>query len=91
MRAARDHRRPGQVRDMSKLIQVPHDALSPQALRAVIEEYVTRAGTDYGTRERTIEEKIADVQRQVERGEAIILFDVDAATTNIVPAREAAT
>ena len=39
------------------LVEVPQDAVSREALRAVIEEYATRAGTDYGTRERTIEEK----------------------------------
>ena len=48
----------------SNLVQIPHSTLSPEALRGVIEEYVTRAGTDYGARETPIEEKIADVQRQ---------------------------
>ena len=72
------------------VIEVPHSALSPEALRGIIEEFVTRAGTDYGAREKAIEEKIADVQRQLERGEAIIVFDADSATTN-VPARETAT
>ncbi len=66
------------------LIEVPLGALSAEALRGVIEEYVTRAGTDYGAREKAIEEKIADVNRQLERGEAIIVFDPDAETTNIV-------
>lgn len=47
---------------------------------------MTRAGTDYGAQERTIEEKLADVERQLERGEASIVFDVDTGTTNIVPA-----
>jgi uncharacterized protein YheU (UPF0270 family) len=72
-------------------VQIPHDALSPEALRGVIEEYVTRAGTDYGAHEKPIDEKIADVERQLARGEAIIVFDVEAATTNIVPARKATT
>jgi uncharacterized protein YheU (UPF0270 family) len=49
----------------------------------------SRAGTDYGASEKSIEEKIADVQRQLERGEAVIVFDVDAATTNIVATHEA--
>jgi uncharacterized protein YheU (UPF0270 family) len=71
----------------SKPIEVPHGALSPEALRGVIEEYVTRPGTDYGVREKPLEEKIADVQRQLERGEAVVVFDAATATTNIVPAR----
>ncbi|TMA74797.1 MAG: YheU family protein [Deltaproteobacteria bacterium] len=72
-------------------IEVPLHALSPEALRGVIEEYVTRAGTDYGMREKAIEEKIADVQRQLECGEAVIVFDAEAQTTNIVRVVEANT
>ena len=70
---------------MSRLIDVPPDALSPEVLRSVIEEFVTRAGTDYGPQERTLEEKIADVERQLEQGEAVIVFDPVTVTTNIVP------
>ena len=72
----------GSERDV---IEVPHHALSPEALRGVIDEFITRAGTGYGTRERTIEEEIADVQRLLERGEAVIPFQTDAHTTNIIP------
>jgi len=61
------------------------------ALRGVIEEYVSRAGTDDGAREKRIEEKIVDVERQLERGEAVIVFNADTATRNIVPARDAIT
>ncbi len=54
----------------------------------MIEEFVTRAGTDYGVREKAIEEKITDVQRQLERGEAVIVFDTATVTTNIVRPNE---
>jgi uncharacterized protein YheU (UPF0270 family) len=67
------------------MVEVPRKALSREALRGVIEEFVTRPGTDYGMQERTIEEKVADIERQLDRGDAIIVFDPDAATTNIVP------
>ena len=35
-------------------MQIPHDQLSPQALRGLIEEFVTRDGTDYGTTEASL-------------------------------------
>jgi len=73
----------------ARTIEVPQHALSGEALRGVIEEFVTRRGTDYGTQERTLDAKIADVRRQLECGDAIIVFDVDAGTTNIVPHRRA--
>jgi len=72
----------------SNLVQVPHGALSLEALDRVIAEFVTRAGTDYGAEEKAIEEKITDVKRQLERGEAVIVFDVDVETVNIVPIHE---
>jgi uncharacterized protein YheU (UPF0270 family) len=69
------------------MIEVPRQALSAEALSNLIQEFATRAGADYGGRGKAIEEKIADVQRQLERGEAVIAFDIDTATTNIVPTR----
>lgn len=65
-------------------IEVPHAALSAAALRALIEEFVSRDGTDYGIAERTLDEKVRDVQRQLERGEAAIMFDPESRTTHIV-------
>ncbi|MFZ9890043.1 MAG: YheU family protein [Myxococcota bacterium] len=49
--------------------------LSPQALAGVIESFVLREGTDYGHEEHSLEEKVASVRAQLERGEARIAFD----------------
>lgn len=68
-------------------IDVPYTALPPATLRAVVEEFVTRAGTDYGAREKTLEEKIEDVLRQLRRGEAKLVFDAESNSVNIVVAR----
>jgi hypothetical protein len=54
---------------------VPHTALSAAALRGVIESFVLREGTDYGERDVPHEAKVAQVLRQLERGEARIMFD----------------
>ena len=67
-------------------VEVPYTALSEAVLARLIEEFVTRAGTDYGTVERSLDEKIADVRRQLVRREAVIVFDPATETTNIVPA-----
>lgn len=68
-------------------VEVPLDTLSPAALRGVIEAFVLREGTDYGERERTLEEKVADVRRQLVRGEATIVFDPDTESVDLVPTR----
>jgi uncharacterized protein YheU (UPF0270 family) len=67
-----------------KMIVIPHTALSPEALRGVIESFVLREGTDYGEREYTLDEKVAHVLAQLERGEAQIQFDPDTETVDIV-------
>lgn len=70
-------------------VEVPHAALRPDALRGLVEEFVTRDGTDYGVRERTVDEKVHEVMRQLERGEVAILFDPATGTANLVPAERA--
>lgn len=67
-------------------IEVPLTALSEDTLRGLIEEFVTRAGTDYGADEKSLEQKMADVRRQLVRGEARIVFDPETESANIVVA-----
>lgn len=65
-------------------IQIPKDALSADALDGLIEEFVTRDGTDYGFEERSLREKKSAVMTQISRGDAVIVFDPDAESCNIV-------
>jgi uncharacterized protein len=65
-------------------VVIPHTELSPEALAGVVESFVLREGTDYGEREYSLEEKVAHVLRQLERGEARIHFDAHTETIDIV-------
>ncbi len=56
-------------------VAVPHTELSEEALRGVAESFVLREGTDYGERDVSHDEKVAQVIRQLQRGEARIMFD----------------
>ena len=67
---------PGQV-------VVPPGELSPEALRGVVEEFVTRDGTDYGETWVPLEEKVAQVMGLLRRGEAVLLFDPETGRTQI--------
>jgi uncharacterized protein YheU (UPF0270 family) len=67
------------------LVVVPIDRLSREALDGLIEEFVTRDGTDYGEQEDTLEERKNSVSRQLDRGEIVIVFDSESETANIVP------
>jgi uncharacterized protein len=68
-------------------VYVPHTELSTDALRGVVEAFVLREGTDYGEREIALEQKLAHVYSQLERGEAQIVFDPNTETVDIVLAR----
>jgi uncharacterized protein len=65
-------------------VEVPHTALDAELLRAVIESFVLREGTDYGEREVALEDKVSRVRRLLERGEARIMFDPATQSVDIV-------
>ena len=62
-------------------MQIPHDQLSPEALRGLIEEFVTRDGTDLTEAARSIEKILAALTQ----GRAVIDFDEEEGTTQILP------
>lgn len=66
-------------------IEIPCAELSPEALRGVVESFVLREGTDYGVRQHTFEEKVAQVMDQLQRRQARILFDPESQSVTIVP------
>jgi uncharacterized protein YheU (UPF0270 family) len=68
-------------------IEIPHEALSAEALRGVVESFVLREGTDYGEREVPLEWKVAAILRQLERGEVQIVFDCASQSVDIVVKR----
>ncbi len=72
------------------VVEVPWRELSGDALLGVIEEFVTREGTEYGEREVSLAAKIEQVRRQLECGEVLIFFD-DASGSCQLLTREQAT
>jgi uncharacterized protein YheU (UPF0270 family) len=66
-------------------VEVPADQLAAETLRAVVEAFVLREGTDYGRQEASLDAKVAQVLRQLEHGDAQILFDPATETIDIVP------
>jgi hypothetical protein len=66
-------------------IIIPHEQLSHKALHGLIEEFVTRGGTDTGYTEGTLEGNIEMVIRQLKRGDVFIVYDEATENANIVP------
>jgi uncharacterized protein YheU (UPF0270 family) len=65
-------------------VEVPHTALEKELLRAVIESFVLREGTDYGERELSLDDKVRRVERLLERGDARIVFDPRTESVDVV-------
>jgi uncharacterized protein len=65
-------------------MRIPPTLLSPTALRAVVEEFVTRDGTD----DSSIERRIETVLRQLDTGIVELHFDDETQTCNILPVDE---
>lgn len=68
---------------------IPHQQLSPETLHALVEEFVSRDGTDYGSTEMSLAQKTRQVIRQLETGSIVIVFDAANETCNIVTREEA--
>ena len=68
-------------------VEVPYRELSPDTLRAVVESFVLREGTEYGERDVALEVKVSQVMRQLDRGEIKILFDPASESVDIVVTR----
>ena len=64
---------------------VPYEKLSPEALRGLIEEFVTRPGTDTGYTKGSLENNVDLVMKQLKLREVFIVYDEKSQTANIVP------
>jgi uncharacterized protein len=67
-------------------VLVPYSEVAPDSLRALIESFVLREGTDYGEIELALEQKVARVMNQLKKGEARIVFDPESESVTIVRA-----
>jgi uncharacterized protein YheU (UPF0270 family) len=67
-------------------IKVPYDRISPDTLRKMIQEFVTRDGADWADAGGTLEEKVEQVLRQLRNKKVNIVFDLTSQTANIVVA-----
>lgn len=66
------------------MLLISPEQLSSAALSNLIEEFVTRDGTDYGDREVAVEVRIDQVRRQLERGDVHIVYDEGSESTTLL-------
>lgn len=53
---------------------VPWQQIEPTTLENLIREFVLREGTDYGNNEIPLASKILQIQKQLQSGDAVVVF-----------------
>jgi uncharacterized protein YheU (UPF0270 family) len=69
---------------MAQFVEVPSERLDEQILRALLEEFSSRDGTDYGARETTLDERVGQLSHRLKTSELVILYDADSEQWDLV-------
>lgn len=69
---------------MANLLEIPPARLAPDTLAGLLEEFASRDGTDYGDRELSLAEKVANLRRQLDSGDMRLLYDSDSESWDLV-------
>ena len=75
---------------MASLLEIPPSRLTPEVLTALLEEFASRDGTDYGARELSLEEKTAQLRVGLDAAELALLYDGDSEQWDLVSREQAA-
>ena len=67
---------------------IPHERLSLEALQGVIEAFVTREGTDYGTQDVSLATKVWQVRQQLDAGTVVLVYDEGTESCTIQPTHQ---
>lgn len=68
---------------------IPYEQISSDALQGLIEEFITREGTDYGEEEIPLSVKVKQIQQLLRRGEVVVVFDTASESVSILTRRDA--
>lgn len=73
---------------MAEFVQVPIEKVPEESLLALLEEFATRDGTDYGAAETLVSTRVEQLRGQLRSGKAQLLFDVSSESWDIVASDE---
>lgn len=68
---------------------IPYEQLSSDALQGLIEEFITRDGTDYGVEEVSLATKVEQVKLLLKRREIVVVFDFSTESATLLTRRDA--
>jgi hypothetical protein len=68
---------------------IPEKTLKKEVLESLLEEIVTRDGTDYGEQELSTEQKVNNALRALEQGRMKLLWDAEIESASLVTSEKA--
>ena len=68
----------------TRFIEVPYQKLEKEALVGLVEEYISREGSDYGLLEYSFTQKKEQVLSELKAGRAKIFFDPKSQSTQVL-------
>lgn len=71
------------------MIIIPYQQLASETLDALLEEYVTRDGTDYGEYEVSTSDKLSQVKALLKTGEIHICYDEETESCTLLDKEQA--
>ncbi len=72
-------------REKEEGVEIPMERISPEALRNLVEEFVTREWSDLADADFSLDSKVEQVLKQLREGKAKIVYDLVSKTCNIIP------
>ena len=64
-------------------MNIPFQDLEAKTLTAIIEEFISREGTDYGSHEISLEQKVQQVINQLQSGKIVVTFDPESQSCDL--------
>ncbi len=69
-------------------VEIPLTALSTDALEGMIDSFIMREGTDYGTNEVPHDSKVKQIRKQLDKGDVKIVFDPNTDSATLMTNRD---
>ena len=63
---------------------IPHESLEQPTLLNILEDVVTRDGTDYGEYDLSLEQKCQQAMALLKKKEAFLIFDTESETVKLI-------
>lgn len=74
---------------MPDFIRVPIERLDGDTLNALLEEFASRDGTDYGESETPLDERVSQLRRQLDAGDIQLLLELSEERWDLVSRQDA--